>query len=104
MIVATIVAMITRPARQFLRTLAVSAMSNSRQRSLHTQIRKHLRISLPNRQQVVARTAIVGDGLAIGAGVAAVMAAEAARRIVVPKIIRVRSPGDAHVREDVAKV
>src|SRR5579864_4803856 len=52
----------------------------------------------------MARGTIIGDGLPIRAGMTAVMATEAARRIVVPKIIRVYAPGDAHVREDVAKV
>ena len=47
---------------------------------------------------------IVGDGLAIGTGMAAVMAAEAARRIVVPEIIRVNAPGHTHVRENVAQI
>ena len=41
--------------------------------------------------------AVIGDRLAIGAGVVAVMAAEATRRVVVPKIVRVRAPGHVHV-------
>ena len=34
----------------------------------------------------------------------AVMAAEAARRIIVPKIVRMNAPGHTHVWKDVAKV
>ena len=52
----------------------------------------------------MARRAIVRDGLPIRTGMTAVMAAEAARRIVVPKIIRVRAPGHTHVWKDVAQV
>src|ERR1019366_3984587 len=99
--VATI---ILRPAHHFLRTTLVSAMSNFRQCLLHAKIRKHFRVFLLHRQQVVARTAIIGDGPAIGAGMTAVMAAEAARRIIVPNVIRVSAPGQTHVREDVAQV
>ena len=55
-------------------------------------------------QHLMTRRAVIGDGLAIGAGVVAVMAAEAARRVVMPKIVRVRAPGHVHVREDVAQV
>ena len=45
--------------------------------------------------------AVIGNGLTVGAGVAAIMAAEAARRIVVAEIVRVRTPGHAHVWEDI---
>ncbi len=55
-------------------------------------------------QNFVARRTIIGDGLAIGAGVAAVVATKAARRIIVPKIIRMNAPGHTHVWENVAKV
>src|SRR5208282_4037299 len=75
-----------------------------RQCLLHAQIRKHFRVFLLNRQQIVAGTAIVGDGLAVGTGMTAVMAAEAAWRIVVPKIIRVDAPGHTHGGKDVAQI
>src|SRR5271156_6446048 len=52
----------------------------------------------------MTRGTIVGDGLPIRTGVAAVVTAEAARRIVVPKIIGMASPGQTHVRKDVAEV
>jgi len=52
----------------------------------------------------MARGTVVGDGLAIGAGVAAIVAAEAAGRIIVPNVIRVSAPGYTHVGEDVAQV
>src|ERR1022692_5210596 len=52
----------------------------------------------------MARRAVIGDGLAIGAGMTAVMTAETARGVIVPKIIRVNTPGHAHLGKDVAKV
>jgi len=52
----------------------------------------------------MARRTIVGDGLAVGAGMAAIMAAEATRRIVVPKIVGMSAPSQAHIGEDVAKI
>ena len=52
----------------------------------------------------MARGTIVGDGLTVGAGMAAIVAAETPRRIVVPEIVGVNAPGHAHVGEDVAKV
>lgn len=52
----------------------------------------------------MARRTVIGDRLPIGTGVAAVMAAEAARRIIVPKIVRMGAPAHAHVRENIAQV
>src|SRR5580704_7320863 len=52
----------------------------------------------------MARGTVIGNGLAVGTGVTAVMAAEASRRIHVAKVIRVRTPGDTHVGEDVAEI
>jgi hypothetical protein len=75
-----------------------------RQYLLHARSVRTLGFSSPDRQQVVARGTIVGDGLAVLAGVTAVVATEAARRIVVPEIIRVRAPGQTHVGENVAQV
>ena len=48
--------------------------------------------------------AIIGNGLAIGTGMAAIVAAEAAQRIHVAEVIWVRPPGHAHLREDIAEV
>ena len=52
----------------------------------------------------MTRGAVIGNRLTVGAGVVAVMATEATRRVVVPKIVRVRSPGHMHVGKDVAQV
>ena len=52
----------------------------------------------------MASGTVIGDGLAIGARVTAIMAAEAARRIDVAKVIRLCAPGHTHVGEDVAQV
>ena len=52
----------------------------------------------------MARRTVIGDGLPIGTGVAAVMTTEAARRIIVPKIVRMGAPGHAHVRENIPQV
>src|ERR1700690_50553 len=70
----------------------------------HAQTGKHFRIFLSDRQQVVACVAVVGDSLATGAGVTAVMAAETVRRIIVAEIVRVRAAVHAHVSENVAQV
>ena len=48
--------------------------------------------------------AVIGNGLAVGAGVAAIVAAEAAGGIVVAKVIRVRTPPHTHVWKDIAQV
>jgi hypothetical protein len=45
----------------------------------------------------MTRRAVIRDRLAIGTGVIAIMAAEASRRVVVPKIVWVCAPGHAHV-------
>jgi hypothetical protein len=52
----------------------------------------------------MARRTVIGDGLPIGTGVAAVMAAEAARLIIVPEIVRMGAPGHAHVRKNIPQV
>src|ERR1700686_279418 len=52
----------------------------------------------------MARGTVIGDGLAIRAGMAAVMASEAPQRSCVPEIVRVRAPGDTHVGEDIAEI
>ena len=48
--------------------------------------------------------AIIGNGLAIGTGMATIVAAETARRVTVPKIVRVCAPGHTHVWKDVSPV
>ena len=48
--------------------------------------------------------AVIGNGLAIGAGMVAIMAAEAAGRIVVAKVVWVRAPGYTHVWKDISQV
>jgi len=55
-------------------------------------------------QNLMTRRAVIGNGLAVGAGMVAIMAAEAAGRVVVPKIVWVRAPGHVHVGKDVAQV
>src|SRR5579863_7459428 len=52
----------------------------------------------------MTRGTIVGDGLPVSTGVAAVVAAKATRRIVVPKIIGMASPSQTHVGKDVPEV
>src|ERR1700689_3901501 len=52
----------------------------------------------------MASGTVVRNGLAIGARMTAIMAAEAARRIDVPKVTRVCPPRHTHVGEDVAQV
>jgi len=47
---------------------------------------------------------IIGDSLAVGAGMTSIVAAEAAGRVIVAKIIGMNSPGDMHVGKDVAQV
>ena len=71
---------------------------------LHSQVRQDLGIFFTGRQNLMARRTVIGDGLPIGTGVAAVMAAEAARRIIVPKIVRVGAPGHTHIRENIPQV
>src|ERR1035438_2207789 len=71
---------------------------------LHSQIRQDLGIVLSRCDDLVARGAVISYGLAVGTGMTAVMAAEAARRIHVAKVIRVRTPADTHVGEDIAEI
>src|ERR1700720_4476932 len=52
----------------------------------------------------MARGTVIRYRLAIGAGVTAIVAAEAAWRIVVSEIIRMNAPGHTHVWKNVAKV
>ena len=46
---------------------------------LHAQVSQDLGFFFPCRQNFMARGTIMGDGFAVGAGMTAVMAAEAAR-------------------------
>src|SRR5579875_223344 len=59
---------------------------------------------LTNGDQVVANRAIVWDGLAICGDVTAIVATEAARPVHVTKIVRIRTPGDIHLRKYVSQI
>jgi len=72
--------------------------------SLQAKINEYFGISLLYRQQVMAGGTIVGNRLAIRAHVRSIVAAETARRIIVAKIARMRTPTYAHVRKDVAEI
>jgi hypothetical protein len=72
--------------------------------SLQAKINEYFGIFLLYRQQVMAGGTIVGNRLAIRTHVRSIVAAEAARRIIVTKIVRMRTPTYAHVREDVAEI
>ena len=52
----------------------------------HSQIRQDLRLVFSGCDNLMACGAIIGNGLAVGTGVTAVMAAEAARRVHVAKV------------------
>src|ERR1700722_7508803 len=52
----------------------------------------------------MASIAVVGDSLPIRAGVTAVVAAEATRRIVVAEVVGMNAPKTMHVRENVAEI
>ena len=67
--------------------------------SLQSKINEYFGIFLLYRQQVMAGGTIVGNRLAIRAHVRSIVAAEAARRIIVTKIARMRTPTYAHARE-----
>ena len=68
------------------------------------KIRENLGILLFHRGEVVTRIAIVRNGSPVRAHVAAIMAPEAARKIHVPQIVRIRAPGDLHLRKHVAQI
>src|ERR1700683_2323624 len=70
----------------------------------HSQIRQDLGLVFSGCDNLMACGAIVGNGLAIGTSMATIVAAEAARRVHVAKVIRVRTPGDTHVGEDISKI
>ena len=69
-------------------------------RLLHTKIRQDFGILFFNGKQIMASRAIVRDHLPVRAGVAAVVTAEAARKIVVPEVIWMHAPGHLHFREN----
>jgi hypothetical protein len=69
---------------------------------LHSQICQDLGIVSSRCDNLMASGTVIGDGLAIGTRVRAIMASEAARRIDVPEVIRVCAPGHSHVWENVA--
>ena len=86
------------------RTLDPFQQGNAQLSLLHSQIRQNLGVFFTGRQNLMARRTVIGDGLPIGTGMAAVVAAEAARRIIVPKIVRMGAPGHPHVRKDIPQV
>jgi hypothetical protein len=71
---------------------------------LHSPIVEDLRFLLLHWQKIVAGSAIVGNRQTVRAGVRAVVATEAAGKIVVSKLVEVKAPGDLHLREDIAQV
>ena len=71
---------------------------------LHSQVGQNLGLLFSRCQNFVARGTVICDGLAVGTRMAAIVAAEAAWKIVVSKIVWVNAPGHTHVWEDVAKV
>src|SRR5215813_620615 len=71
---------------------------------LKADVGQDLGILLFHREYAMACIAIVGDGLAVSADMAAVMTTETARRIVVAKVVRVHAPSHIHFRENIAKV
>jgi hypothetical protein len=72
--------------------------------SLQAKINEYFGIFLLDREQVMASGTIVGNRLAIRAHVRSIVAAEAAGRIIVTKIVRMCTPTYAHVRENVAEI
>src|SRR5215469_17549783 len=71
---------------------------------IQAEIAENLGIFLLDRQQVVAGGTIVGNRLTVGAGVRAVVAAEAAGKVVVPQIVGMHAPVHVHFGKDVAKI
>ena len=72
--------------------------------SLQAKINEYFGIFLLYRQQVMASGTIVGNRLTVRADVRPVVAAEAARRISVTKIVRMHAPAHVHVRKNVAEI
>jgi hypothetical protein len=69
-----------------------------------SQIRQDLGVFFTPCQQVVTSGAIVGDPFSIRADMAAVVAAETARSIVVPQVVGMHAPGHFHFRENIPEV
>src|SRR6185503_4937208 len=65
---------------------------------------QYLRRRLVHRHCLVARRAVLGDGLPVLRGVALVVAAETAGERLVPKVVRIGPPGDLQVGEDVPPI
>jgi hypothetical protein len=72
--------------------------------SLQAKINEYFGGFLLYRQQVMACGTIVGNCLTVRADVRPVVAAEAARRIIVTKIVRMSTPTYAHVRKNVVEI
>ena len=71
---------------------------------LQSQVGQDFRILFPRGEDLMTGGAVIRNGLAIGAGVVAIMAAEAAGRIVVAKVVWMCAPGHAHVWKDISQV
>src|SRR5262250_2226746 len=71
-------------------------------RGLHPQLLQDIRLFLIGSQQVMAYGAVLGDGLAFGAGVLFVVATETAVKIHVPDVVGIGTPGDLHRGKNVA--
>src|SRR5579885_922994 len=92
------------PHRGQLYRLRHDALAPLLRRVRQSQVAQNLGRWLAHSQQVVAGAAILGDLPAVGAGVRIIVAAEAAWEIIVPDVVGVRAPGNAHGREHVAVV
>src|SRR5579875_1575011 len=67
-----------------------------------TEVRQYLRVGLAHRKQVVAKVAVLGNHLVrVGSSVQSSVAAEAAGKIHVAKVVGIGSPSDVHFRENV---
>src|SRR5947207_484391 len=80
--------------------------STSRLALAHIQVGQDLRILLVLSQDRMARRAVLGDRARAVAGglVVVVVAAEAAEEILVADVVRMRAPGELHLRKHVPLV
>ena len=83
----------------------VSGVAGSNEPLLDSKVCEDLRLLFIHNEQVVASGAILRDrGFAVFGGVIAVVTTEAARIVHVADVIRMRSPGDFHVGENILAV
>src|SRR5215831_1772229 len=69
-----------------------------------SQVRQNLGTGFFRGQQVVACAAVLRDLPAVAGGMRIVMAAEAARKISMADVVRIKAPVYLHIRKDVAIV